>query len=66
MKHLILLIKQKDQAYLTSKISKFFSPEGVSTIIASPTLLPIKALPIGDLKYIRFFEISASSFPTIL
>ena len=31
-------------------ISKFFSPEGVETVIKLFFFLPIKAIPIGDLK----------------
>ena len=42
------------------------SPDGVSTITISSKLLPIRAFPIGDLKYIKFLAISASSLPTIL
>ena len=39
-----------DKIYLTSAISKFFSPDGVTTVISSFFFFPIKALPIGDLK----------------
>ena len=40
--------------YSTSRISKFLSPDGVVTLIISPLFLPIRALPIGLLKKIKF------------